>query len=169
MIWLLVSLSGSFWLLSKVFGLIALGVHKVLDHSLAELFAVAYNIGLAVLYSSVLVYASIRERGGKGDSFAFQAAGFVLVYLVLGATFSGHDGHVDEHALPGYWTGVLSYLFFCIRTRYLINPVTPRAYLAVSWLSRSGLGRWAPSSELVSPRSGSVSRPGSMPRRGSSR
>mgnify|MGYP001605868572 CR=1 FL=1 len=55
----LIGLSSGFWLLSKVLGRAALLLHRLLDHSLAELFAVVYNIVLAVLYASVLVYAII--------------------------------------------------------------------------------------------------------------
>ena len=60
----LFGLSGSFWLLSKGFGRVAEAVRRELDHSLAELFAVLYNLALAVLYSAVLVYAAISQRGG---------------------------------------------------------------------------------------------------------
>jgi hypothetical protein len=138
----LVGISGAFWLLSKFLGRAALLIHRLLDHSLAELFAVAYNLALAVLYSSVLVYAAIAERGGRSDFFAFQAAGFVMCYVVLGATYREPSGRLSEYALPGYVGGLASYLFFCVKTKPLSNPVTPKLYEALTLFLRSGAARY---------------------------
>ena len=138
----IVGISGAFWLLSKALGRVALVIHRLLDHSLAELFAVAYNFALAVLYSSVLVYAAVTERGGQHDFLAFKAAGFVLCYLVLSATYHEPSGHMSEYALPGFWGGLASYILFCARPRYLSNPVTPRLYQGIALFLRSGAARW---------------------------
>ena len=139
----LFGMSGAFWLLSKAAGRLALGIHHVLDRSLAELFAVIYNLALAILFASVLVYAIIAERGGKDDFLAYEAAGFALVYLVLGAVYAEKSGKISEYALPGYWGGLAAYLLFCVRTQYLHNPVTPRAYEGVAWIMHGWLGKAA--------------------------
>ncbi len=137
---IVLGISGSFWLLSKALSYVAVGIHGLLDRSLAELFAVLYNLALAVLYSSVLVYAAIRLRGGKNDFLAFEAAGFVVAYLMLKAVYAERSGEISAHALPGYWGGIASYLFFCLRTQYLVNPATPKAYAAALWLTHGVQG-----------------------------
>ena len=68
--------------------------------------------------------------------------GFVLVYLMLSALYSEPSGRISEYALPGFWAGLASYLFFCLRTQYLVNPVTPQAYAAVAWVMRGPAGRF---------------------------
>ena len=131
----LITISGAFWLISKVLGLAALITHPLLDRALEDLFIVAYNLVLAVLFSSVLVHGIIVERAGKDDFFYCQAAGFILVYLVLGAAYSERSGEIGEFAIPGYIAGLGAYLFFCLRTQYLLNPATTTAYKGVVWLT----------------------------------
>jgi hypothetical protein len=130
----LISISGAFWLISKAVSAVALLTHSMLDRALAELFAVSYNVVLAVLFSSVLVHGIIVERGGKDDFFYCQAAGFVLVYLVLGAAYTERSGHITEYAIPGFIAGLGSYLFFCLRTQYLVNSATSIAYQGIVWM-----------------------------------
>lgn len=134
-------LSGSFWLLSKGFGLVAEALRRELDHSLAELFAVLYNLALAVLYSAVLVYAAISQRGGKDDFLAFEAAGFVFAYVTLSLVYAERSGEINPYAWPGFCAGLCSYLFFCFRTQYLANPLVERAYAAVAWLTTGAPAR----------------------------
>jgi len=139
----LLGMSGAFWLLSKAASRVAAGIHHALDRSLADLFAVVYNLALSVLFASVLVFAIYAERGGKDDFLAYQAAAFVLIYVVLGSVYAEKSGKVSEYALPGYWGGLAAFLFFCLRSQYLRNPVTPRAYEWVSWAMRGWVGKAA--------------------------
>ena len=136
MLTFLFGMSGGFWLLSKAAARVAVGIHHALDRSLADLFAVVYNLALAVLFSSVLVYAIYAERGGKDDFLAYQAAGFVLVYVVLSSVYAEKSGKIGEYALPGYWAGLGAFLLFNVRSQYLRNPVTPRAYEWTAWAMR---------------------------------
>lgn len=139
----LFGVSGAFWILSKAAGRLAAGIHAVLDRSLAELFAVVYNLALAVLFASVLVYSIYAERGGRANFLAYEAAGFVLVYLVLGSTYAEKSGKISEYALPGYWGAQAAYLVFCVRSQYLRNPVTPRAYAWTAWAMRGWVAKLA--------------------------
>jgi hypothetical protein len=139
----LLGVSGAFFLVSKALSYVALFIHRMLDHSLAELFAVIYNIVLAILYSSVLVYSITAERAGRDDFLAHQAAGFVIAYIMLGSAFSEPDGKISEYALPGYWAGLAVYLLFCVHSEFLSNPVTPRVYAWVAWAMRGWLGKAA--------------------------
>jgi hypothetical protein len=137
----LLGVSGTFWLLTRALGRVALGVERVLDRALADLFTVVYNIALAVLFASVLVQGIYVERGGKDDFLAYQAAGFALVYIVLSSVYAEKSGKIGEHALPGYWAGVLGYLIFCVKSQYLRNPVTPVVYGWVAFIMKGWPGK----------------------------
>jgi hypothetical protein len=137
----LFGVSGAFWLLSKASSRVALGIQHALDRSLADLFTVVYNIVLALIFSSVLVYAIYAERGSKDDFLAYQCAGFALVYIVLSSVYSEKSGKLSEYALPGYWAGVIGYLVFCVKSQYLRNPVTPFVYEWVAWIMRGWPGK----------------------------
>ena len=138
---ILVGVSGAFWVLARLAGWVAHAVHDSMEHSIGELFAVVYNLALSLTYASVLVHASYAERGGTDSFLAFQAAGFVLAYLTMSASFSGSDGEIDDYAWPAFWAGLGAYLFFCVRSQYLHNPVTLKAYAAVVWAMRGWLVR----------------------------
>lgn len=137
----LFGVSGAFWLLSKASSRVALGIQHALDRALADLFTVVYNIVLALLFSSVLVYAIYAERGGKDDFLGYQCAGFALVYIVLGSVYAEKSGKISEYALPGYWAGLIGYLVFCVKSQYLRNPATPFVYEWVAWIMRGWPGK----------------------------
>lgn len=130
--------SGAFWFLSRVFGVVALKIHSSLDYSLAVLFAVFYNIALAVAFSGVMAFSIFKRTAGTDDLLAYQAAGFVFIYLVLSAAYSDATGVVDEYALAGYVAGLASYLLFCVHTSFLNLPAVADAYKAVDWAMSPG-------------------------------
>lgn len=134
----LAATSGAFWFISRLLGLVALRIHSSLDYSLAVLFAVAYNVALAVMFASVMALAVYKRAAGTDDLLAYQTAGFIFVYLVLSAAYSDAEGVVDEYALAGYAGGLAVYLACCVRTSLLNVPAVGRVYDAVSWAMSPG-------------------------------
>lgn len=130
--------SGAFWFLSRLLGMVALRIHSSLDYSLAVLFAVFYNIALAVAFSGVMALAIFKRTAGTDDMLAYQAAGFVFIYLVLSAAYSDATGVVDEYALAGYVAGLISYLAFCIHSNLLSVPAVAKVYEGVDWAMSPG-------------------------------
>lgn len=131
----LTAISASFWFLSRVFGWAALQVHENLDYSLAVLFAVFYNVALAVLFASVMALSIHAEKHASPVYWRFQAGGFVLVYLVLSMVYMDREGKLDDYGLLGYAAGVLVFLAAMVRPAWIQNPAVERTREAVYWLS----------------------------------
>ncbi len=139
----LFGISGAFWFASQVLSAAALKVHDALDHSLAALFAVSYNLALAVLFGAVMAAAVFRQAAGSALLLGYQAAAFVLVYFVLSAAYSDASGVVDEYAVVGYVGGLAAFLLCCVRTEWLSHPAVLRAHAFVSWVYHGWPGKVA--------------------------
>lgn len=129
----LLAVSGAFWFLSGLLGRAALALHDALDHSLAVLFAVSYNLALAVLFGAVMAAAVFRAGEGSALMLAYQAAGFLLVYLVLSAAYADAQGAVDEYAAAGYAAGLTAFLAGCVSTAWLSWPAVRQAEAWTVW------------------------------------
>ncbi len=138
---LLSGTSAAFWILSKVLGRVALALHGALDRALADLFAVGYNLALAVLYASVIASA-VALGGAGGARFLWsKAAGFLFVYVTLRSVNSDREGKVDEYGLLGYVGGVASYIVFLLRPGWLAHPVFTHLYDVVLAVMQAGIAR----------------------------
>lgn len=137
----LIAISSSFWFLSRVFGWAALQVHDNLDYSLAVLFAVFYNIALALLFASVMAAAIYSEKHGAPTYWRYQAGGFIVVYFVLSMVYMDREGKLDDYGLLGYAAGLVAFLVLILRPRWTLNPVTAHTRLAMDWLSQGWPGR----------------------------
>lgn len=138
----LISISGSFWLLSRLFGWVALKIHDSLDRSLAVLFAVVYNIVLALLFSSVLYLGIMAEKGDTRSFMLYQVCGFVYVYILLGAVYADRrTGEIDEYGILGFIGGLVSYLAFAVHPALLGNRPTVLAYEALQAMKEGWVGR----------------------------
>lgn len=137
----LMALSSSFWFLSRLFGWAALRVHDTLDYSLAVLFAVFYNLALALLFASVMALAIYTEKHGSPAYWRYQAAGFVFVYFVLSMVYMDREGKLDDYGLLGYGAGLVCFLALILHPKWAANPVTAHTRAAMDWLSSGRPGR----------------------------
>jgi hypothetical protein len=135
--------SGAFWFLSRVLGRVALAIHDSLDYSLAVLFAVSYNLALAVLFAGVMALAIFRRSAGSELLLGYQAAGFVFIYLVLSAAYSDHEGKIDEYSVVGYFGGLAAFLLCCVHSQWLTHPAVARAHGVVNWIRFGWAGKVA--------------------------
>lgn len=138
----LITTSGAFWFMSRALSFFALKIYSILDHSLGVLFAVGYNALLAVMFSGVMALAIFKKTKGTDDVLAYQAAGFVFVYLALSAAYSDAQGVVDEYSSVGYVAGLLAYLGFCVHTSWLGAKWLDWAYDGLAWARSPGPQRW---------------------------
>ncbi|MBI3552827.1 MAG: hypothetical protein HY077_09935 [Elusimicrobia bacterium] len=137
----LTGMSGAFWFISKLLGILALQVHDILHEDFAALFALSYNTVLASLFGGVMGLAVFRK--GEGPFLlAWQAAGFVFVYMVLSANYANSRGEVDPHTGGGYAGGIAAYFLVCLFPHWLsAHPVLVRAHEAVTWTVHSPAGK----------------------------
>jgi hypothetical protein len=138
---ILAGASGAFWLISKGLSRLALWVHDSLDFSLAVLFAVSYNIVLAVLYASVIAMLVAMDGKGGGTYLYYKIAGFIFVYFTLHVVYADRHGKLDEYGLLGYIGGVSAYILFILKPKYLENPVTLPLYDVVYFIMKGWVGR----------------------------
>lgn len=133
--------SAAFWLLSKAFGYLALGIHDALDESLAVLFAVTYNIVLAVLFATIIAYSVVMTGKGGGLFIWYKVAGFICVYVMLTVVYGDKSGKVDEYGLLGFLGGLISYIYLLLKPALLRHPVANQGYDIVYFVMQSGIAR----------------------------
>ena len=138
----LFGVSGAFWFLSRLMSYAALKIHDNLDHSLAVLFAVAYNAVLALLFASVMFYAILAEKGGSPSYLLYQFSGFVFLYVILGAAYADKDtGRVNEYGILGYAAGLIGYLILAVRREWASHPLVQTAHGVISWMLQGWTSR----------------------------
>jgi len=133
--------SGAFWFLSHVCGIAALKIHDALDYSLAVVFAVFYNAGLAVLFGGVMAAAVVKVSAGGEWLMAYEAAGFIFCYFVLGMAYLNKDGKLDDYTVVGYFAGLITFVAGCVHASLLAHPVLATAHETVSFVLRHPLGK----------------------------
>lgn len=117
------AVSAGFWLLAKVMGAVVEIFSELFFEELWAALATVYNVVLAVLFSATLFAAASRGAEGAGELYLRRAIGFVIVYLVLSASYTDpREGAIDEHARPGWAMGLVSYLFFAAVPRLTEQP-----------------------------------------------
>jgi len=133
--------SGSFWFLSHVLGVIATKIHDGLDYSLAVVFAVFYNAGLAVLFGGVMAAALIKTFAANEAFMAYEAGGFIFVYLVLGSAYLDSEGRLNDYTIVGYFAGLAAFVACCVHQSLLAHPALADAHAAVHWVSHHPAGK----------------------------
>jgi hypothetical protein len=134
--------SGAFWFLFRRCGIIALKIHDNLHEDLAELFALTYNVVLASLFGGVMALAVARAAREQGFTMVFEAAGFILVYVVLGATYGDEKGTVNAHNGAGYTGGIAAFILGCTFPHWTENhPYLIKAHEFSIWFTRSPIGK----------------------------
>ena len=86
--------------------------------------------------------AVFRRAKGTDDMLAYQAAGFVWVYLVLSAAYSDATGVVDEYSAVGYVAGLVAYLGCCVHSSWLNSRALEYVYGGVGWALSPGPQRY---------------------------
>lgn len=106
------AVSAGFWLLAKLVGAMLEVFSELFFEELWDALATVYNVVLAVLFSATL-FAAASRGAQAGELYLRRAIGFVILYLVLGASYADpREGDIDEHARPGWAMGLVSYFFF---------------------------------------------------------
>lgn len=106
------AVSAGFWLLAKLMGAVVEVFSGLFFEELWTALATVYNVVLAVFFSATL-FAAASRGVEAGELYVRRGVGFVIVYLVLSASYADpREGVIDEHARPGWAMGLLSYLFF---------------------------------------------------------
>jgi hypothetical protein len=133
--------SGAFWFISHVCGLVAVKVHAWLDYSLAVVFAVFYNAGLAVLFGGVMAAAVVKVSAGGDWLMAYEAGGFIFTYFVLGMAYLSSEGKLDDYTVVGYFAGLATFVAGCVHQSLLAHPALATAHETVSWIVSHALGK----------------------------
>jgi hypothetical protein len=106
------AVSAGFWLLAKLVGAILEVFSELFFEELWDALATVYNVVLAVLFSAT-IFAAASRGAEAGELYLRRAIGFVIVYLVLSASYADpQEGEIAEHARPGWAMGLVSYFFF---------------------------------------------------------
>lgn len=117
------AVSAGFWLLAKLMGAVVELFSELFFEELWAALATVYNVVLAVCFSAALFAAASRGAEDAGELYLRRAIGFVIVYLVLSASYADpKDGVIDEHARPGWAMGLVSYFFFAAVPRLTEQP-----------------------------------------------
>lgn len=134
--------SGAFWFLFRRCSVIALKIHDNLHEDIAELFALTYNVVLASLFGGVMALAVVRASQSEGYMMAFEAAGFILVYVVLGTTYGDERGVVNAHNGAGYTGGIAAFILGCTFPNWTANhPYLIKAHEFSIWFTKSPIGK----------------------------
>jgi hypothetical protein len=141
------AVSAGFWLLAKLVGAILEVFSELFFEELWDALATIYNVVLAVLFSATL-FAAASRGAEAGELFLRRAIGFVIVYLVLSASYADpREGDIDEHARPGWAMGLVSYFFFAAVPSLTAQPRLYELIDLVKAVSDSWVG--AASASLV--------------------
>lgn len=117
------AVSAGFWLLAKLMGAVVEVFSELFFEELWTALATVYNVVLAVFFSATLFAAASRGAEGDGELHLRRGIGFIIVYLVLSASYADpKEGVIDEHARPGWAMGLVSYLFFAAVPRLTDQP-----------------------------------------------
>lgn len=117
------AVSAGFWLLAKLMGAVVEVFSELFFEELWAALATVYNVALALFFSATLFAAASRGMEAGGELYLRRAIGFVIVYLVLSASYADpKEGVIDEHARPGWAMGLLSYFFFAAVPRLTDQP-----------------------------------------------
>ena len=131
-------ISGGYWLISSFLGHTAEAIHDRLIHELAILFAISYNILLAVVYSMVMALPVFLYGDG---TFWRKAVGFIVVYIALkGVYVDEHAEEADDYSVWGLVMGLWAFLSFAVFPEPLRNPLTEKVYSVASGIAASWVG-----------------------------
>ncbi len=115
------SVNGGFWLLARA----ASGFLDIFSELFWEevwsLIATVYNVALAVFFAAILFAAAVRSAPPE-TLYWRQAAGFVLLYLALGAAYMDRGGRLCEEGRPGYALGLAAYILYAAFPQLVSDP-----------------------------------------------
>jgi hypothetical protein len=137
----LCSVNAGFWLLAKVMGAVLELFSELFFEELWDALATLYNIALAVFFAAVLFAAAVKGAPAS-QLYWRQACGLILLYVALGAAYTDPAaGEIDEHARPGWATGLVAYLFFAVVPSLTAQPAIYQLIDLLKAVSDSWVGK----------------------------
>jgi len=134
------SISGMFWLLARLAGLLMYLVHAILPDDLSGPLAVVYNMVLALGYATMMFYTALLGRWHP-SLMVREMSGFVFMYLMLGAAYTDRSTRrINRYAKHGFVLGLLAYLFFATIPSWMRHPALVEFHRILELLAQGGLG-----------------------------
>lgn len=135
--------SATYWLISWLIGLAALGIYAALPPKLKAWFIVMYKVLLNLIFTSVIVATVILHNHPASPPWWQHLIGFLFVWGMMGAVVQDEErgaGYAGNLTYLSTFIATAAYPVFALVPSLLANPFTPIAYGLIAWLNRSWFG-----------------------------